>query len=115
MPETADLMVVHHADGLHEGVADGRTHELEASSLEVLAHQVGRCKPDLPKLLTHRSARETEDCTAAAPKRINGSSHALMCPLRHSFARADWPHESPAVDGPAKAEYSDGFIDISDV
>src|SRR3954471_17846562 len=34
-------VVVHHADGLHEGVADGGTHEAESPPLELLAHRLG--------------------------------------------------------------------------
>src|SRR5512143_2760376 len=40
VPEAAKLMVIHHAHGLHERIADGGTHELEAALLEVLAHCV---------------------------------------------------------------------------
>ena len=34
------LVIVHHADGLHEGVADGRADEVEAAFLEVLRERV---------------------------------------------------------------------------
>jgi hypothetical protein len=34
-------VVVHHADGLHEGVTDRRSNELEAAALQVFAHGVG--------------------------------------------------------------------------
>ena len=34
-------MVVDHADGLHEGVADGGADEFEAAFFQVLAHRVG--------------------------------------------------------------------------
>src|SRR5258707_15642069 len=40
------LVVVHHADGLHEGVDDSRADELEAAALQVgrkgVGHPVGR-------------------------------------------------------------------------
>ena len=36
----ADDMVVDHARGLHEGVADGGTHELKAGLLQGLGHGV---------------------------------------------------------------------------
>src|SRR6185295_12269251 len=39
--ETAHLMVVDHADRLHEGVADGRPHEAEAALAQLLAHGLG--------------------------------------------------------------------------
>src|SRR5712691_7002165 len=38
--EAGDEVVVHHADGLHEGVADGRSHEAEVSLGECRAHRV---------------------------------------------------------------------------
>src|SRR5919197_320301 len=41
MTEAARHVVVDHADGLHERVADGRTDEPEAARLEVLAHGPG--------------------------------------------------------------------------
>ena len=34
-------MVVHHASGLHEGVADRRAYEAEAALLQIFAHGVG--------------------------------------------------------------------------
>ena len=40
MPETGHQVVVHHARGLHVRVDDGRSHELEAALLEVLAQCV---------------------------------------------------------------------------
>src|SRR5205823_412308 len=39
VPEAAHHVVVHHAHGLHEGVADRRAHEPEAPALEILAHR----------------------------------------------------------------------------
>src|SRR5580704_2229138 len=36
----AALMFIHDADGLHERIADRRTHEIEALFLQVLAHGV---------------------------------------------------------------------------
>ena len=39
--KTAQDMVVHHAGGLHEGVADRGAHETEATALELLAHRLG--------------------------------------------------------------------------
>jgi putative oxidoreductase len=41
VPKTAHLVVVHHADRLHERVARGRAHEREASFAHVLAHAQG--------------------------------------------------------------------------
>ena len=38
--ETAFLVVIDHPYRLHEGVADGRPHELESAKLHVLAHGV---------------------------------------------------------------------------
>jgi hypothetical protein len=32
VPEAVDEVIVDHAHGLHEGVADGRAHELEAAA-----------------------------------------------------------------------------------
>ena len=34
-------MIVNHAHGLHEGVADGGAYEVEASFFEALAHGIG--------------------------------------------------------------------------
>jgi len=34
-------VIVDHAYGLHEGVADGRSHELEAAAQQIFAHGVG--------------------------------------------------------------------------
>src|SRR5439155_27092631 len=39
--EAIDDVIVHHTDGLHEGVADGRADEAEAALGQVLAHRVG--------------------------------------------------------------------------
>jgi hypothetical protein len=41
MAVAARQMVIHHADGLHEGVTDGRTDESKAALLQVLAQGVG--------------------------------------------------------------------------
>src|ERR1700710_1667802 len=41
VPETACQMVVHHAGGLHEGIAYGGTDKTEASLSQRLAHRVG--------------------------------------------------------------------------
>ena len=38
MPEARRLMVVDHADGLHEGVGDHRPAELETARLQGLGH-----------------------------------------------------------------------------
>src|SRR5580704_558184 len=45
-----DNMVVDHADGLHEGIDDGRTAELEAALREFLRHRARCCgfRRDLP-------------------------------------------------------------------
>src|SRR5260370_38674733 len=40
VPEAVDAVVVHHADRLHEGVADGGADELEAALGEVFAQSV---------------------------------------------------------------------------
>src|SRR6516162_7957257 len=40
MPKAIDQMIVHHPNGLHEGVADRAAHKREASPLQVLAHGV---------------------------------------------------------------------------
>ena len=39
--ETVDHMIVHHAGGLHQGVADCRTYEAETTFLQVFAEGVG--------------------------------------------------------------------------
>ena len=39
--ETADEVVVHHADRLHVRIDDGRTDEAESAPLEILAERVG--------------------------------------------------------------------------
>src|SRR5436190_9580341 len=39
--ETIDCVIVDHADGLHEGVADGGADEFEAALEEVFAHRIG--------------------------------------------------------------------------
>lgn len=41
MPETAHNVVIHHASGLHMGVANGRADEFKTARLEVFAHGVG--------------------------------------------------------------------------
>src|SRR5438309_10268261 len=40
-PKAAAVVVVDHAGGLHEGVADGRAHELEAAADQIFAQSVG--------------------------------------------------------------------------
>src|SRR5438445_13738913 len=39
-PEAADQVIVDHPDGLHERIADGGSHELEAAAQKLLAHGV---------------------------------------------------------------------------
>ena len=39
--EATDDMIVHHSYGLHKGVADGRSNEVEAAALEIFAHRIG--------------------------------------------------------------------------
>ena len=39
--KASDQVIVHHADGLHEGVADRGADELEAAAEEIFAHSVG--------------------------------------------------------------------------
>src|SRR5512135_673072 len=41
MPEASHEVIVHHAGGLHERVADGAADETKAAFLQVLAHGVG--------------------------------------------------------------------------
>src|SRR5437867_9052851 len=47
--EAREHVVVHHADGLHVGIADCRAHEPEAPLLQCSAHRVrfGRSRGDL--------------------------------------------------------------------
>ena len=45
MAEALDRMVVDHADGLHERIADDGADEGEPPSLEVFAHGVGFRRP----------------------------------------------------------------------
>src|SRR5579863_4473986 len=39
--EAVHCVIVHHSDCLHEGVADGGTHELKTAARQVFAHRVG--------------------------------------------------------------------------
>jgi hypothetical protein len=39
--ETIDEMIVHHSNGLHVGIHDGRTDETESATLKVLAEHIG--------------------------------------------------------------------------
>ncbi len=41
MAEAVDEVVVDHAGGLHEGVADGGAHKFETPGFEIFAHDVG--------------------------------------------------------------------------
>src|SRR5881409_2914649 len=44
MPKTIQRVIVHHSDGLHKCITNRRSHKLEASFPEILAHRVGlRC------------------------------------------------------------------------
>src|SRR4029079_15800937 len=43
--EAIDRVIVHHAYGLHAGVADRRPHELEAPAQKVSAQSVGLRRP----------------------------------------------------------------------
>ena len=47
MAEAIPGVVVHHADGLHEGVHDGRADELEAAALEIPGERAGVGEDDL--------------------------------------------------------------------
>src|SRR3954447_25768479 len=40
LPEAVRRVIIHHADRLHEGIADGRADELEAALEEILAQRV---------------------------------------------------------------------------
>src|SRR5579862_6050377 len=40
MTETGDDVVVHHANRLHEGIADGRADEAEPTALQIAAHDI---------------------------------------------------------------------------
>src|SRR5687768_16216336 len=40
MPKTPDEVVIDHADGLHEGIADGGPDEREAASTQILAQPI---------------------------------------------------------------------------
>jgi hypothetical protein len=42
LPETKAtvIVIVDHADSLHEGIANGRAHKLEAALSQVFAHRV---------------------------------------------------------------------------
>ena len=46
MTEAVDRMVVDHATGLHECVADGGAHKSEATLFEILAHSSRRLRLD---------------------------------------------------------------------
>src|SRR4051794_2682114 len=43
--EAVHRVVVHHADRLHEGVANRRADEGEPAALEILAHRIGLRRP----------------------------------------------------------------------
>jgi len=49
--KTRDNVIVHHADCLHEGIADGRADERESPSRQILAQRIGfgRSARDLPR------------------------------------------------------------------
>ncbi len=39
--EAVNVVIIHHADCLHEGIADGGSDELESAPLKVFTHRVG--------------------------------------------------------------------------
>ena len=40
IPEAVDEVVVHHSNGLHEGITNGRAHKIKAAFLQVFAHRI---------------------------------------------------------------------------
>src|SRR6266404_146909 len=93
--EAADEVVVHHADGLHEGVADGRSHEAKAPLGEGRAHRVrlpgaggkiAQCAPaklfglpadEVPEKGAERAVRflEVEECPGIPDRGIRSEEH----------------------------------------
>src|SRR5450432_2249254 len=68
-PEAIRRMIVHHAHGLHERVADRRAHELESPRLQVLAHELASRDPTGLRPRRERlSADERPDITVEAPE-----------------------------------------------
>jgi hypothetical protein len=41
MTGACHAVIIHHSNRLHEGVADSRSHEVEATLLQILAHGIG--------------------------------------------------------------------------
>src|SRR5271168_2772081 len=60
-------VIVHHAGGLHVGVADGRSHKPEATLAQILAHSVGfrghggNLRHRTPAIAFGRAAYKTPD------------------------------------------------------
>src|SRR6516164_1456165 len=82
VPETPDQVIVDHAHGLHEGVTDGASHELEAPPLQGLAHgirfrRLGRHFHDRPpRVLLRLTAYEPPNvCVKSAELVLHGQKH----------------------------------------
>ena len=77
--ETGGGVVIHHADGLHEGIADGATHKAEPSFFEIFTHGIrnlcgGRdVLPLFPAILDGAILHELPDIP------IKGSMFFLYC------------------------------------
>src|SRR2546428_985580 len=81
--KAADQVVVHHARGLHEGVADRRTHEGEAARLELAAQRLRdvrhrRHLPRLPPAVLERppAALAPHPGVERAPRALHGQAPA---------------------------------------
>src|SRR5436309_13382642 len=74
VPEASHEMVVDHARGLHEGVADRRADEGEAAPLKVLAHCIGHIRPGrhllvrLPRVLERDAPDKPPDEVVESPE-----------------------------------------------
>ena len=72
MPKTIRRVVVHHADGLHQGVTNLCADEIEAAFAQVFAHDVGFIAPagnileSFPAVLDRLPANESPEVTVKA-------------------------------------------------
>ena len=83
----AGFMVVHHADGLHEGMADGRTCKATAMRLQGLAHCPGFAGLGRDRLPARPAVLQGSAIDAAPDENVKGT--VLRADIKHGPGRVD--------------------------
>src|SRR5438105_8696271 len=86
-PEAVDRVVVHQADGLHEGVADRRPHEAKAALLQVLAESARLRR--LGRELADGSPRADDRLTVHEAPEVSVEASEFGAQLQHTLRVVD--------------------------